>query len=381
MTVKIREWKKGKNVGFEVDIRFTYPDGTPFRRRTKAPVESRSAAKRWGEAKEQALLMGPSPALLRQQEDNGKEVPTLEEFAARFIEGYARANRQKASTVLTKQIILRLHLVPALGSKKLDAITNEDIAHLKASLGKFNAKTVNNIVNVLSKALKVAVEWGVIERMPCNIKLLRTVVPVMGFYEEPDLRRLVEAARKIDPRVELMVLLGSDAGLRRGEIISLRQCDVDLARRQLHVRFATWYGVEDVPKGGRGRILPMTEALTAALTANRHLRGPRVLHQDDGKPVHENLLQLWIERATERAGLEVTRSLHILRHTFCSRLAMKGAPAKAIQELAGHANLTTTMRYMHLSPAARESAIRLLDGTVGIFGEIVETRPAAGARS
>jgi hypothetical protein len=48
MTVKIREWKKGKNVGFEVDIRFTYPDGTPFRRRTKAPVESRSAAKRWG---------------------------------------------------------------------------------------------------------------------------------------------------------------------------------------------------------------------------------------------------------------------------------------------------------------------------------------------
>jgi len=114
---------------------------------------------------------------------------------------------------------------------------------------------------------------------------------------------------------------------------------------------------------------------------NRHLRGPRVLHQDDGKPVHENLLQLWIERATGRAGLEVTRSLHILRHTFCSRLAMKGAPAKAIQELAGHANLTTTMRYMHLSPAARESAIRLLDGTGGIFGEIVETRPAVGARS
>jgi site-specific recombinase XerD len=125
----------------------------------------------------------------------------------------------------------------------------------------------------------------------------------------------------------------------------------------------------------------MTAALTAALTANRHLRGPRVLHQDDGKPVHENLLQLWIERATERAGLEVTRSLHILRHTFCSRLAMKGAPAKAIQELAGHANLTTTMRYMHLSPAARESAIRLLEGPGGIFGEIVETRPAAGARS
>jgi site-specific recombinase XerD len=48
----------------------------------------------------------------------------------------------------------------------------------------------------------------------------------------------------------------------------------------------------------------------------------------------------------------------MLRHTFCSHLAM---PARAIQELAGHANLTTTMRYMHLTPAAVDSAIRLLE--------------------
>ena len=51
----------------------------------------------------------------------------------------------------------------------------------------------------------------------------------------------------------------------------------------------------------------------------------------------------------------------MLRHTFCSHLAMRGAPARAIQELAGHQDLTTTQRYMHLSPAALDSAIRLLD--------------------
>src|SRR5260370_18620684 len=89
---------------------------------------------------------------------------------------------------------------------------------------------------------------------------------------------------------------------------------------------------------------------------------PRRAHQGDEQPVYENLLQLWMQRATLRAGLEVTRSLHILRHTFCSRLAIKGAPAKAIQELAGHAHLSTTLRYIHLSPSARASAIRLLDG-------------------
>jgi hypothetical protein len=66
---------------------------------------------------------------------------------------------------------------------------------------------------------------------------------------------------------------------------------------------------------------------------------------------------------------------------------MRGAPAKAIQELAGHEDLTTTLRYMHLSPAARDTAIRLLDGrptdptsidasnadaSARIFGDIVE---------
>jgi integrase len=54
---------------------------------------------------------------------------------------------------------------------------------------------------------------------------------------------------------------------------------------------------------------------------------------------------------------------------------MRGAPARAIQELAGHADLATTQRYMHLSPAALESAIRLLDQPVSSlrWGDIGET--------
>jgi hypothetical protein len=70
MTITVREWNKGKRVGFEVDIRFNYPGGTPFRRRIKAPVESKSAAKRWGEAKERELLLRPSPVLLSSRKTN-----------------------------------------------------------------------------------------------------------------------------------------------------------------------------------------------------------------------------------------------------------------------------------------------------------------------
>jgi integrase len=87
-----------------------------------------------------------------------------------------------------------------------------------------------------------------------------------------------------------------------------------------------------------------------------------------------------MEKAERRAGLPVTGRIHVLRHSFCAHLAMAGAPAKAIQELAGHADLTMTMRYMHLSPGARDEAVRLLERKTaeaaleqGVDGDQTET--------
>jgi site-specific recombinase XerD len=105
----------------------------------------------------------------------------------------------------------------------------------------------------------------------------------------------------------------------------------------------------------------MTSRLAAVMAANRHLRGPRVFYRNDGGTITPKVLRLWMEAAQRRAGLPVTGKLHMLRHTFCSHLAMRGAPPLAIQELAGHTSLTTTMRYMHLSPSEKDRAIRLLD--------------------
>ena len=107
------------------------------------------------------------------------------------------------------------------------------------------------------------------------------------------------------------------------------------------------------------RYVPLTQRLTAALVEHRHLRSKRVLCQTDGSPFTRQIVQNRMNQVAKRAN--VRKGVHILRHTFCSHLSMRGAPARAIQELAGHADLTMTQRYMHLSPAALDAAIKLLD--------------------
>jgi site-specific recombinase XerD len=96
-----------------------------------------------------------------------------------------------------------------------------------------------------------------------------------------------------------------------------------------------------------------------------------------GPNAHQKLAE-----GADRAGRTPRESAkqwpHILRHTFCSHLAMRGAATRAIQELAGHQDIGTTQRYMHLSPAAISSAIQLLEQPAPTLprGDIWETGDA-----
>jgi site-specific recombinase XerD len=83
-----------------------------------------------------------------------------------------------------------------------------------------------------------------------------------------------------------------------------------------------------------------------------------MLCQDDGQPLTRQMAQYRMLRASRRA-----------------KLSQDGAPPRAIQELAGHRELGMTQRYMHLSPAALDSAIRLLDrpAVLQSFGDILQT--------
>jgi integrase len=341
-------------------------NGRPFRERRRLANCSKTVARHWGQERERHLLQHGPP-------QPKKEVPTLKEFAPRLLD-HARANRQKPSGIAAKSSIIERHLIPILGTRRLDAISSTDIQIVKGRLQDRAPKTVNNVLGVLSVLLNRATEFGVIDRVPCPIALLSTPKSNIRFYDFGEYERLLAQAEQESHQAYVTALLGGDAGLRRGEMAVLEWPDVDLDKRQICVQRSIWNGHITVPKGGRLRYVPMTVQLTAALRKQRHLRSRRVLCTPEGESLTPKMVADVVRRAARRAQLVETGS-HILRHTFCSHLAMRGAPARAIQELAGHQDIRTTERYMHLSRATLDASIRLLDsaGIINRDGNHVAT--------
>lgn len=364
MTVKVRPYiKNDTQTGWEVDITLTIPGRPKLRERRKAPVTAKSAAKRWGEERERQLIqhaMNTDPA-----EDGNdrpdlvkKEVPTLAQFIPRYME-YSKGNRHRLSTLRGKRQVIDSHLDPQLGHKRLNRITAEDIHRLKVSMSALKVTTVNRVLTMLRAILNAAVELEVIPELPVKIVNLREPELKMRFYDFNEYARLVAAARELDPRVLVVTLLGGDAGLRCGEMMALEWSDIDLDRGRLTVAHSKHRGEVTSTKGYRQRTLPLSDQLRAALRKHR-TDGTYVLCSRPGSAPCATTIRRWLSLAQKAAGLDI-KGPHTLRHTFCSHLAMRGAPARAIQKLAGHQSITTTERYMNLAPSTLDESIRLLN--------------------
>ena len=142
--------------------------------------------------------------------------------------------------------------------------------------------------------------------------------------------------------------------------------DVDTKRRILTVNHSIGRDAgkiwEDSPKSSAAREVPMTRALMDALASVPHSAERYVLADESGAPIAERKLRETLKQAQTAAGLKPTARLHVLRRSLCSRLAARGAAVRYIQQLAGHANITTTERYLHSDEAGEPGAIALLDG-------------------
>ena len=313
-----------------------------------------------------------------------KEVPTVREFHEVFLE--ASRIKNKPSSVGSQEIILRVHILPRLGDLRVNAVTYAVIEDFKVALSKtpihnvekrygaklraakgkvvnekpsrlLSAKTINNVLTVLRRMLVVARKRGHLETVP-DVEWLKNERPDFDFLDFEEAGRLVNAA---DGEWRTMILVALRTGMRHGELIGLRWQDVDLVVGRITVRQNIVWGHVGTPKSGKPREIPLGDEVRAALKAHRHLRGPLVFCDLDGRMLTNSTTRHPLWRACKRAGLREI-GWHCLRHSFASHLVMRGATMTAVQELLGHATIVMTMRYAHLTPEVVRETVRLLDG-------------------
>ena len=317
-SVRLRTLPSGAQ-HWQADVRVRLPDGTVYRERRRPPGRTRGQALRWARERE-AHLLRHGPARRAAAPPVAARPPYFADFVGRFLRDHVEANRLAPTTRLHYEVVLRQHLLPALGRRRLDEIGPADIQDLKRR--DLKASTMNGVLKKLGVILGRAVAWGALPRdaVP-ELTPLKEPRRAPAFYSFDEYARLVRAAASLNESTRALVLLGGDAGLRSGELRGLRWSHVHLDRNRLHVcEQRTQLGERRLPKGEKTRELPISRPLRACLEGMSR-RGEHVVARlRDGHFISGPTLTANLAAAQRRAGLPRCGP-HVLRHTFCCRMA------------------------------------------------------------
>jgi integrase len=266
---------------------------------------------------------------------------------------------RKPSTLTDYRSIIRAHLEPAFGPLRLEDLTADRIEAWKGTVAVGNrtkAKILTVLNGVLKRARRVH-KLGYNAMADVEKPRFRASTTIEVFSPE-EVWALVRAAESEQDAA--IFLTAAFTGLRRGELVALRWRDVDFAASRVRVCGSYAGGRLTTPKSGRVRSLPMAPDVATALArlAGRELW---IGHDDlvfpgvAGSYVDASALSRRYKAALQRAALRPLR-FHDLRHTFGTRMIAK-ADIRRVQEWMGHADVSTTMRYLHYVERPDEVAL------------------------
>lgn len=327
------------------------------RYRKASPDNTSSGAKAFEALLRQRLAKGES---IESPTKKDEKISNFQDFSKKWLDVYVKTNNKKSEAV-NKESILRVHLVPFFGKKLLSEINGLDVESFKAKEIKagLSNKSINNFLIVLSRCLKVAVEWGVIKDAP-KIKLLKVQAQKFDHLSEDECKRLLSSC---DDFLRDMVVVALKTGLRFGELVALELKDVDIVNRQLTVKQSLYRGVIGSTKTNRIRFIPLLDDVSDILQLRANKNG-HIFTRDDGKYLSHAMCINWLRQACQKAGLRRI-GWHTLRHTFASQLAQRGISVIIIQSLLGHSDIKTTMRYSHLTTSVTRDAVLQLNNSIG----------------
>jgi len=304
------------------------------------------------------------------------------------VQGYLRtwltevaAKRVRPNTLTGYRSNVELHIVPAIGTRKLGRLTARDVRLMldQCRRSGLSERSTRYVHATLRAALEDAVREDLVPR---NVsRLVRLATParaetqILTLDEGRQLLRSTQGDRLFAALVLLLVL-----GLRRSEALGLRWSDVDLGAGVLHVRQGLHWSEGRLqmlpPKTRRSRrTVPLPGLCAEALGAHRDRQAKEAadsLHPWPpvelvfttivGTPVDPNNFSRTFARWCRQAEVPAVR-LHDLRHTCVSMLLTLGVNPRVVMEIVGHSALEMTMNvYAHVAVDEQRSALDRLDG-------------------
>ena len=330
---------------------------------------------------------------LKQACPNMDRTLTLVGWIEQFLETYKKPPLTKETTYSSYLYYLEKHIRPYFGDLLLSDTTEDTIqqfytfkTHNGRADGKpggLSPKSIKNLHVVIHAALGKAAQLKKIPYDPSKgTERPQVIEPEMRVLDKEEMQIFMKEILKETQRTAMLVDMFT--GLRLGEILALYLDDVDFERQGLHVRrnvarFKTYDNdpnapktkliIQDTPKSNKRTLfVPLSDELFGILM--RHIfklensdwpNPDRLLFPSTkGTIIDPRSFQKRVAAVSQRCEIQHV-NVHALRHTFATRLVEQQVPLRIVQELLGHASITTTQRYAHVFNAERKNAIERLD--------------------
>ena len=266
---------------------------------------------------------------------------------------------------------LRLHILPIIGTRALEALTPADVLECLAPLcERGQTRAAQLVLITLRAALGDAQRLGLISSNPAALVRAPRHERKPTAYWTPDQVGSFLRATERDPLYPIW-LLALCCGLRRGELLGLRWEDVDLRAAQVRVLrqrvTVERQTLEGPPKSAAGRrVLSLAPPVAASLASLRR-RQPwavYVLSHDAGGPYTAQQLRQALDAATASAALPHI-GVHGLRHSMAAAAVAAGVEMRTLQAILGHAHISTTADiYAHVAPDVAADALSRIAASV-----------------
>lgn len=285
-----------------------------------------------------------------------RAAPTVHQLFERYVREHLPTKSSRSAS--DDRSMWRNDILPALGSMKVAAIKPQDCDALHAKISRNRPVRANRVLEVLRKALNLAIRWGWLERNPASGCRRNPEQKRHRYLARSEVAKLVAALTTHPERVSadalLFMLL---TGCRRGEALNAQWSQIDLTNR-------IWTKPSSETKQRREHRVPFSFAVEELLSRRRaETVGTYIFPGRLGTPLRD-VRRTW-QTVCQKTGIGKVR-IHDLRHTFASLAASSGQSLLVVGELLGHSTAQTTKRYAGLYDDLLRSAAEGVASSIGL---------------